>query len=95
VEIWTPRPLNWVKINFDIAIWDSFSTQATVCCNFEGQIIHITSHISSSCSSNMGEALATELAISLARSLLLDRFVLEGDSVMVTQALKHPNSAFD
>ena len=95
MEKWTPPPLNWVKINFDTVIQDFFLAQAVVCRNSEGQIIYLTSQISSSCSPNMGEALAAQLAISLTHSLLLDRFILEGDSIVVTQALKHTNSTFN
>jgi hypothetical protein len=94
VEKWIPPPLNWVKINFDIVIRDSFSAQAAVCHNSEGQILHMISHISS-CSPNMGKALAAQLAISLASSLFLDCLILEGDSEVVLQALKHPNSTLD
>ena len=53
------------------------------------------SQISPSCSPNVGEALAAQLAISLAASLLLDRFILEGDSEVVVLALQHPVSALD
>jgi hypothetical protein len=94
VEKWIP-PLNWVKINFDIAIRDSFSVQAVVCCNSEGQIIHMLSQISPSCSPNVGETLAAQLAIFLAASLLLDRFILKGDSKVVVLALQHLDSPLD
>jgi hypothetical protein len=58
VENWIPPAPNWVKINFDTTIWNSFSVQAVVCCNSDGQIIHMSSQISSPCTPNMGEALA-------------------------------------
>ena len=72
VEKWIPPPLSWVKINFDIAIQDSFSAQAVVCHNSEGQIIHMIFQVSPSCSPNVGEALTTQLVISLVATLVLD-----------------------
>jgi hypothetical protein len=81
-EKWTP-PIHWVKINFDMAIWDSFSTQATVCRDEKELIIYATSHIRNSCSLNEGEAMVAQLAISLANSLHMDRFIIEGDSKVV------------
>jgi hypothetical protein len=95
VEKWIPPAPNWVKINFDTAIRESFSAQAAVCRNFDGHIIHMSSPINSSCSPNMGEALAARLAISLACSLNIDRFILEGNSAMVIQALNNPLSEVD
>jgi hypothetical protein len=89
-----PAP-NWIKINFDTAIQDDFSAQAIVCHTSDGTIIHMASLISPSCSPNMGEAFATQLAISVARSLSLDRFILEGDSLVVIQALNTPFSDQD
>jgi hypothetical protein len=71
VEKWIPPAPNWVKINFDTAIQDSFSAQATVCRNSDGKILHLSSLISSPCSVNEGEALAAQLAISLACSSTL------------------------
>ena len=87
---WIPPAPNWVKINFDTAIQDSFSAQAAICRNSDGQIIHMSSQISPPCSLNMWEALAAWLTISLACSLKLYQFILEGDSVVVIQALNHP-----
>jgi hypothetical protein len=95
VEKWIPLAPNWVKINFDTAIHDSFSAQAAMCCNSDGQIIHMSSQISPSCTPNIGEALAAQLAISLACSFSLDQFILEGDSAVVIQALNHPFSVLD
>jgi hypothetical protein len=83
VEKWIPPAPNWVKINFDTTIRDSFSAQAAVCKSSDGKILHLSSLISSPCSVNEGEALATQLAISLACSFNFDRFILEGDSAVV------------
>jgi hypothetical protein len=72
MEKWIPPAPNWIKINFDATIQDTFSTHAAVCRNSDGHIIHMSSPISSPCSPKMGEALAAQLAISIARSLNLD-----------------------
>ena len=66
-----------------------------MCHNYEGQIIHMSSRINSPCSSNMGEALGAQLAISLVGSLLLNKFILEGNFAVVIQALNHPHSDID
>jgi hypothetical protein len=57
--------------------------------------LFMSSQISSHCSPNMGEALAAQLVILLVRSLLLNQFILESDSVVVIQALNHSNSNFN
>jgi hypothetical protein len=95
VEIWSPPPPNWIKINFDTAIRDSFSVQATVCRDSRGRILHLSSHISSPCSPNVGEACAALLACSVANSNSFDKFILEGDSEVVVHALQNPNSIRD
>jgi hypothetical protein len=94
-EKWTPPPINWAKINFNTAIWDSFSTEAVVCRNDKGLIIHETSQISNSCSPNEREAMVAQLAISLANSLHIDRFIIKDDSKVVVQALQNPNNVQD
>jgi hypothetical protein len=94
-ETWTPPPTNWVKINFDTAIRDSFSAQAAICRDDKGHILQAISQISISCSPNVGEAMAAQLAISLALSLKKDRFIIEGDSEVVVLSLKNPNFVRD
>jgi hypothetical protein len=88
---WTPPPFNWVKINFDTAIWDSFSAQAAVCRNDKGLITHAASQINQSFSPIEEEAMVAQLAISLANSLHMDRFIIEGNLEVVVQALQNPN----
>jgi hypothetical protein len=90
VEKWIPLAPNWIKINFDTAIRDNFFAQAAICRNSDGTIIHMASLISPPCSPNLGEALAAQLAISIASSSSFDRFILEGDSLVVIQSLKSP-----
>jgi hypothetical protein len=95
MEKWTSPPLNWFKINFDIAIRDSFSAQAAVCRDSNGQIIHMISQISLPCLPIVGEALAALLGVSLASQLNIDRFILEGDSGVVVSALQLPQISKD
>jgi ribonuclease HI len=94
-DIWTPPPCEWVKINFDTAIRDSFSAQAAVCRNDKGQILHATTKISNFCTPNEGEAMAAHLAISLANSIHMDHYIIEGDSEVVVHALQNPNNIRD
>jgi hypothetical protein len=84
----------WFKINYDIAIWDSFSVQAAVCCNNSGNIIRTTYQISSKCLPNTDEVL-TVLAVSLASFFNIKIFILEEDSLVVTLALLNPNFSQD
>jgi hypothetical protein len=90
-DTWLPPSINWVKINFDMAIRDSFSTQVTVCRDNKGHILYATSQISRSCSPNEGEAMAAQLAFSVAKSLNMDHFIIEGDSEVVVNSLNNPN----
>jgi hypothetical protein len=92
---WTPPPPNWVKINFDTAICDSFLAQAVICRDDKGHILQAMSQISFSCSPNEGEAMAVQLAISLAISLKKYHFIIEGDSEVVVLSLKNPNFVRD
>jgi ribonuclease HI len=94
-ENWTPPPPNWVKINFDTVIRDSFSAQAVVCRDMQGQILHLSSHISSPCTPNVCEAHAALLTCSIASSFSFDKFILEGDSKVVVHALQNSNSIRD
>jgi hypothetical protein len=73
-----PPPPSIFKINFDTSIRDSFSLQAAVCRNHNGQIIQQVTQVSQPCHPNMGESLAARLAVSLAISLRLNHFIIEG-----------------
>jgi hypothetical protein len=75
-------PPSSVSINYDTTIRDTFSAQAAV---YRGSIIKCVSLISSP---NYDEALAAFLAAWLAISLDLFDFILESDSLMITQALQ-------
>jgi hypothetical protein len=76
-ELWSPPPLDSFKVNFDTAIRDDFSTQATICRNYSGKIIKILSQVRPPCSPAYGETQAALLAYSLAVSLNLENFVIE------------------
>jgi hypothetical protein len=95
LETWVPPPPNWIKINFDTAIRDSFFAQAMVCRDSRGQVLHMSSQISPSCSPNVGEARAAQMACLVAASLSYNHFILEGDSEVVIHALNNPNSVRD
>lgn len=92
-EKWIPPPPSWFKNNFDTAIRDTYSVQATICRNHYGHIIKMNSHISPLCLPNMGEALAARLATSLASSFNIKSFILEGDSQIVILAFQQPHIA--
>jgi hypothetical protein len=79
LKAWATPPPNWIKINFDTAIRDSFSAQVVICHDSQGQVLHMSSQISPSCSPNVGEARAAQLACSIADSLSYNHFILEGD----------------
>jgi hypothetical protein len=83
------------KINYDTTIKPSFSTQVAVCRNSAGTIIGCISLISPPCSTLAGEATAAFLAARLAILLGLSSFILEGNSLIVTMALQHPDITTD
>jgi hypothetical protein len=86
-EKWIPPPPSIFKINFDIAIRDTFSVQAAIRRNHKGQILQQATQVNQTCHPNMGEALVAKLAVSLASSLSLNHFIIEGDSLIVIFAL--------
>jgi hypothetical protein len=94
-KAWCPPSPGHHKINFDMAIRESFSAQAAVCRDHKGQIIKAISLVSPPCSPNYGEALAAQLAASLAISLKLENFTIKGDSLIVITALQHPSITQD
>jgi hypothetical protein len=94
-EVWSKPPQGFYKINFDAAIREDFSTQATVCRNSNGEIIQILTQVRPSCSPIYGEALAAQLASHLAASLQLDHFIIEGDSAIVILSIQNPALRID
>jgi hypothetical protein len=55
LKAWATPPPNWVKINFDIAIQNSFLAQVVICHDSQGQVLHMCSQISPDYSPNVGE----------------------------------------
>jgi hypothetical protein len=94
-EKWSPPAAGSYKINFDTAIRDHLSAQATVCRDSNGKIIKAVSQINPPCDPNYGEALAALLASSLASKLNLQNFTIEGDSQVVIMALQNPSIVQD
>jgi hypothetical protein len=94
-EKWIPPPPSIFKINFDTTIRGSFSLQAAISRNHNGQIIQQVTQVSQPCHQNMGEALFARLAVSLAISLRLNHFIIEGDSLIVILALQDPSFTQD
>lgn len=80
----------YYKINYDIAIRNSFSAQSVVCKDLTGKIIQGSTIISHSCMAVYDEATAALLVVRLALSLKLSSFTLEGDSFIVTLAIQNP-----
>jgi hypothetical protein len=94
-EFWSPPFAGSFKINFDTAIREKFSVQATVCRDSTRKIVKALSQTNPPCDPNFGEALATRLAASLVASLHLKNFSLEGDSAVVISALNNPSISLD
>jgi hypothetical protein len=87
-EYWRSPSPPYLKINYDTAIKDIFSTQSVVCRDSTGSIIRCISLISSSCATIYGEALAALSVTHLAISMGLPAFILKGDLLLVTLALQ-------
>jgi hypothetical protein len=86
--VWRKPYLPYYKINYDIAIRNSFSAQSVVCKDLTGKIIQGSTIISHSCMAVYDEATAALLVVRLALSLKLSSFTLEGDSLIVTLLFK-------
>jgi hypothetical protein len=95
VEKWSPFLGSSLKINFDTAIRDSFSTQGAVCRDSSKKILKAISHISPLYDPPYSETLAAALDISLAISLGYLDFSLEEDSQVVIMVLQHPSIVRD
>ena len=94
-EVWFPPAAGFFELNFNTAIREKFSTQATVCRESKGRIIKAISQISPPCAPKYGEALAALLVANLAVSLQLKNFSIEGDSLLVDSALQHHSLSQD
>jgi len=94
-EIWQKPRSPFYKVNYDTAIRPTFSAQAAVIRSFFGSVIGFSSLISPPCSALYGEARAALLTARLATSLHITSFILEGDSLTVSMALKNPTITQD
>jgi hypothetical protein len=82
---WSPPPFHFfTKLDFDVAIRESFSICAVVDSNHEGSILLANSLIGPPCEPDIEEATAAFLAVQNAKELKLDKIILEGDSLAVT-----------
>jgi hypothetical protein len=74
--VWLKPCSLFLKINYDIAIRDSFSAQAAVCRDFTGSIIQCSSLRSPPCTAIYGEVFSALVTVQLALSLHLSSFYL-------------------
>jgi hypothetical protein len=94
-KFWSPPLAGSFKVNFDTAIRENFSVQATVCRDSKGKIVMVISQVNPPCDPTFGEAHATRLVASLATSLQLKSFSLGGDSKIIIAALTSPSITLD
>nr|POE67196.1 putative ribonuclease h protein [Quercus suber] len=87
---WLPPPKDWVKVNFDGAIFQKEKLAGLGCIirNDEGLVMAaFTQCIPLPTSVEMVEVLAARSAIGFARELCLSQVILEGDSDTIIRAL--------
>ena len=88
---WVPPPANFVKINFDSAVFskDNFSGVGVVIRDENGLVLGSCSkHLPQAYSAVEVEALAAATALALAEDLDMTRVILEGDSLVIIKALR-------
>ncbi|KAM6550789.1 hypothetical protein CsatB_000597 [Cannabis sativa] len=86
-DIWTPPPLDWIKLNCDVRVGLESMCTAVVARNHLGRVIAIhTSRLDFS-EALVGEAAACCLAVSVALDLKLNYVIVESDSRLVINAL--------
>lgn len=87
-----PPPAHW-KINFDVAIRHSFALAVCVCRDSEGHVLFVRTKRLPPCSPLMGEAWAALYVAQEAFLLPTQGIILEGDSLLVIEAIQNPSSA--
>ena len=94
---WEPPPANFVKINFDGAVFskDKFSRVGAVIREENGLVLGSCSkHLPQAYSAVEVEALAAATALALAEDLGMQRVILEGDSLVIIIALREEEQIF-
>ena len=86
---WTPPPLNWIKLNFDVAIREDKASVAVVARDQRGKLIGAWTEQLEQTKPLLGEAKATWLAIKKAADEGFKRIILEGDALNVIEPLKN------
>jgi hypothetical protein len=79
-----------MKLNFDVAVKDSFSVAAAVVSDEKGDILSAATQNLHGTDALQGEAHAALLAIRLADSMGCRLVVLEGDALLVILAINNP-----
>lgn len=86
---WAPPPANVIKVNFDVAIRDSFAVGAAIARNSDGQVLGAMVKRLEAMSPLEGEMEATLLGVQMASSHGFQTVFLEGDSETVIKAIKN------
>ena len=88
---WMPPPTNWVKVNFDDAVFQESGEAGlgTIIRNDRGLVMAtLTLVIPLPTSVEMVEVLAAQRALIFAKELDFDHVILEGDSEIAVRAMK-------
>lgn len=85
--LWRPPPDNVWKINFDVAVRNSYSFVAAVCRNIEGTILFAWIKSLPPSQPLVGKARATLFAVQEVCFLQFENIIFEGDSKTVIDAL--------
>lgn len=90
-DVWLPPPLDWIKINFDVAVRETFTVCAVVGRDSDGFVKGLLTKQIFCTSPARGEAEALVLALELCELLSVNSVILESDSMDVINSLKSPS----
>lgn len=89
-EEWKPPPEGIIKINFDTAIREEFSSVAAIGRDWKGKTVFACAEIDPPVDPNVGETYAAQLGVKKALDLGFPKVMIEGDSMIVTSAIQRP-----
>lgn len=89
IPVWQPPPRGSWKINFNVAIHKSFAFATAICRDSDGHILSVFKKRLPPSGPPVGEARAALLATQEAFFLPMKRITLEGDSLLVIDAINN------
>lgn len=86
---WTPPGLGQIKVNFDVAVRESFAVGAAVLRDSQGRIVGACVNQIQVAGPLEGEAAAAQIGVEEAIRRGFKNIILEGDSLLFVDSLRH------